>query len=117
LDSFLSSFIAFALTAHTPINIQPAFSYHRDWLKKLYTFRSERMSILDKIGWIIMMAGLVMIPQYWLLENHVVLTIFWILGLPTLVSISFYYCRRCRHFDCPFNSVRMKSEAKDQGEG
>ncbi len=86
-------------------------------VKKLYKFRSERMSISDKIGWIIMMAGLVMIPQYWLLENHVVLTIFWILCLPTLVSISFYYCRRCRHFDCPFNSVRMKSESKDQGEG
>jgi len=38
LDSFLSSFIVFALTAHTPINIQPAFSYHRDLLKNYIRF-------------------------------------------------------------------------------
>ncbi len=77
-------------------------------IKKLYKFRSEKMSLLDKIGFLIVMGGLVIIPQYWLLMNVTVLIIFWIFCLPTLVRLLFCLCKRCRHFDCPFNRANKE---------
>ena len=76
------------------------------WLvKKQYKFRSAPLSILDKIGFIAIMAGFVVIPQYWLLKNYTILILFWIFCLPTLASFPFYLCRRCQHFQCPGNLV------------
>ena len=74
-------------------------------IKKQYEFRSDAISVLDKIGFVAITAGFIVIPQYWLLENYTILILFWILCLPTLAIFPFYLCRRCLHFDCPFNSV------------
>jgi len=74
-------------------------------IKKQYEFRSDKMSVLDNIGFVAIMAGFIVIPQYWLFKNYTILILFWILCLPTLASFPFYLCRRCQHFDCPFNSV------------
>ncbi|KPJ56202.1 MAG: hypothetical protein AMJ42_05610 [Deltaproteobacteria bacterium DG_8] len=75
-------------------------------IKKLYKFRSGPISIVDKIGFLIMMIGVVVIPQYWLLKNYTILAIFWIFCLPTYVGLIFYECRRCQHFDCLFNIAK-----------
>jgi len=75
---------------------------------KQYKFRSAPMSILDKAVFILAMAGFIVIPQYWLFKNYTILILFWIFCLPTIASLPLFWCRRCRHFDCPFNSVSEK---------
>ncbi|MBN2030509.1 hypothetical protein JW824_09715 [bacterium] len=74
-------------------------------IKKLYKSRSEQMHILDKVGFLMVMGGLVIIPQYWLLKRDMLLILFWIFCLPTLARLLFYLCKRCRHFNCPLNRV------------
>jgi len=72
---------------------------------KQYKFRSAPMSILDKTAFILSMAGFIMIPQYWLSKNYTILILFWIFCLPTFASFLFFWCKRCQHFHCCFNSV------------
>ena len=79
------------------------------WLiKKLYKFRGLSMSITDKVGFIVTFAGLILIPQYWLLKNYTLLILFWIFCLPVLIIIPFYFCKRCQHFSCPFNLAKRE---------
>ena len=77
-------------------------------IKKKCKFRAEPMGTLDMIGSAVIMAGLGVIPQYWLLKNHVLLILFWIFCLPVLAALPLYFCRRCRHFKCPLNSARKE---------
>jgi len=72
---------------------------------KQYKFRSAPMSISDKTVFILSMAGFIVIPQYWLFKNYTLLILFWIFCLPTLASLPFFWCKRCQHFSCYFNSV------------
>ena len=58
-------------------------------------------------GFVLVMAGLVLIPQYWLFSSPGLLVLFWILALPLLMVFPLYYCRRCRHEKCGFNRARM----------
>lgn len=71
--------------------------------KKLYRFRSSVLSLWDKILLLVMMIGIVAIPQYWLLKNPWVLGLFWLFCAPTIAGFALYECRRCQHFGCPFN--------------
>lgn len=82
-------------------------------VKKQHTFCSAPMGLGDKIGFLSIMAGFVVIPQYWLFQNVGVLILFWIFCLPTIGRFVFYLCRRCQHIQCPLNRVNEK--AKTQG--
>jgi hypothetical protein len=85
-------------------------------VKKSYKFRAGPLSVLDKIGFIVMIVGVVVIPQYWLLKNYAILAIFWVFCLPTYAGLIFYECKRCRHFCCPLNQVREELK-KEPGQG
>ena len=74
------------------------------WIKGLYKHRPQKMSRVDKAGWVVMLAGLIIIPQFFLIANPLVMAVFWIVTLP-MVAIPLHYCRRCRHVSCPFNQV------------
>ena len=76
--------------------------------KKLYNYRSEKLTLLDKIIFLTTMIGIPLIPQYWLLKNYTVLVIFWLFYLPTAAGFLFYECRRCQHFGCPFNKAEKE---------
>ena len=75
-------------------------------VRKVYKFRSGRISIVDKIIFLIMMVGTVIIPQYWLLRNYTLLVIFWIFCLPSYTGLILYECKRCQHFGCLFNRAK-----------
>ena len=79
-------------------------------VKKICHFRSASMNKLEKTSFIVVMIGLVAIPQYWLFKNYTILTIFWIFCLPTLAGLIFYFCKRCHHVSCPFNLSPKKVE-------
>jgi hypothetical protein len=78
-------------------------------------FRPGQLTISDKICSAVIGAGLVLIPQYWLFKNHSVLILFWIFCALTLVSFPIYYCKRCRNFKCPFNSVSKELRRAEAG--
>jgi len=77
-------------------------------VRKLYKFRPGPISIVDKVGFLIIMAGVVVIPQYWLLKNYTIFAIFWIFCLPTYAGLILYECRRCQHFECLFNRAKRE---------
>ena len=79
-----------------------------------YEFRPDAMGASDKIGFVAIMAGFIIIPQYWLIRNHTLLVLFWVLCLPTLAGFPFHLCKRCRHFDCPLNSANKKLIKKQE---
>ena len=74
-------------------------------IKRLYKYRGGNMTRLDKIGFMVVFAGTILIPQFWLINHFKLLCLFWILALPICIAFPIYYCRRCRHFNCPLNKV------------
>jgi type IV secretory pathway TrbL component len=63
------------------------------------------MNPLSKIAVPIAMAGIVLLPNLWLVSDPLLLMLFWLLALPTLMVFPIYYCRRCRHVECPLNKA------------
>jgi len=79
------------------------------WLiKNQCKFRSNPMTALDKVVSAVIMAGFVLIPQYWLLKNYTILILFWIFCVLTIAGFPFYLCKRCRNFKCPLNLVNKE---------
>jgi hypothetical protein len=58
-----------------------------------------------KLFVLIAMAGMLLIPNIWLVVDPLVLLFFWGFGLPSLAVFPLHYCRRCRHSGCPLNRV------------
>jgi hypothetical protein len=74
-------------------------------LKRYYPYKGPRMSRAEKIFVAVVMAGIFIFPQFWLLRQPGTLAVFWLLALPVLIVFPLYYCRRCRHVGCPMNRV------------
>ena len=79
-------------------------------VRKLYKFRPGPIRVMDKIGFLTMMVGVITIPQYWLLKRPIILIVFWMFCLPTLMGFVFYECRRCQHHDCLFNRAKRNGK-------
>ncbi|MBN1273448.1 MAG: hypothetical protein JXB26_14365 [Candidatus Aminicenantes bacterium] len=107
----LSFGLLYCLCSHCPYPYQFSTCLFLPYgiVKKICRFRSESMNILEKIVFMVAILGLVVFPQYWLFKNYTILIIFWIFCLPTLGGLLFYFCKRCRHSCCPFNSARKKT--------
>jgi hypothetical protein len=72
-------------------------------LNRFYPYQGPHMRPSAKIWIAAAMAGIVIMPQLWLVDRISLLILFWLLALPVLAAFPVYYCRRCRHFDCPLN--------------
>jgi hypothetical protein len=75
-------------------------------LRKFYTYRGPRMSPTDKAVALSAMAGMVLLPNFWLIHDIRLAVLFWLLALPSLVIFPMHYCPRCRHFGCPLNKAK-----------
>ena len=67
--------------------------------------RPGKQTGADRVGTLVVMMGLILIPQYWLFQDLRLLFVFWLIGIPFLAAFPMYYCKRCRHFGCVFNRV------------
>jgi len=83
-------------------------------IKKLFKVRSGPISTLEKSVLIVIMVGMIVIPQYWLFKNHTLLIMFWILFILISVPFPFYICRRCQNYNCPQNSARKGSSGNER---
>lgn len=84
---------------NTCLFITPAF------LKRFYPYRGPKMSTFGKIAVFVVLAGMAVFPNFWLVTDLPLLLLFWIVGLPTIAALPFYYCKRCRHTGCPMNTL------------
>ncbi len=75
------------------------------FINRFYPYKGPQMSTAEKITVFTVMAGMVILPNFWLVSDIPVLLVFWLLGLPTLAAFPAHYCRRCRHFRCPMNKA------------
>jgi len=97
-----------------PFTYQTCQFFPAGIIKVLGRYRPEPMNKIEKAGAFSWLAGLIFIPQFWLLHNYILFIIFWGLALPLLVRFRAYICKRCRHFFCPLNAVD-KSMIKEFG--
>ena len=72
-------------------------------LKKFYPYQGPEMSLGGKIATFTIMAGMIVIPNFWLINDLPMLLIYWLLCLPVAAGIALHYCKYCRHFGCPMN--------------
>lgn len=75
------------------------------WVNRFYPYQGPQMHPAAKMMTFIAMAGIIAMPQFWLLSSLPLFILFWTLALPTVAAFPMYYCRRCRHFDCPMNKA------------
>lgn len=69
---------------------------------------SRPMNRIEKGLFLIIMLGLFIFPQYWLVKMPMYLVIFWVFGGAWYLSQWFYFCKRCRVKTCPFNRVKKE---------
>ena len=74
-------------------------------LNRFYPYKGPQMSLAGKFAVFITMAGIVILPHFWLIKDLPMLLLFWCFGLPTLMAFPLHYCKHCRHFDCPMNKA------------
>ena len=98
-----------------PFKYETCLFFPAGKIKLFGSFRSEPMNMMEKVGAFAWFAGLIVIPQYLLFQNYILLIIFWVLALPLLARFRIYICKRCRHFFCPLNAVD-KNLSKEFGE-
>lgn len=72
-------------------------------VRKLYRYRGPHMSLTGKTATLAALAGMVIIPLFWLANDVFLLSVFFLIGLPVIAAFPFFYCRRCRHAGCPMN--------------
>lgn len=85
---------------NTCLFLPPAF------MNRFYPYKEKPMSRFQKIAALISFAILAIMPQPWLLNDLVMLALFWLICLPTLAVFPLYYCKHCRNFLCPLNKYQ-----------
>ena len=72
-------------------------------VNRFYPYKGPQMSSIGKLAVFSVMAGMVIMPNFWLVSDLPILVLFWLLGLPTLAVFPIHYCKRCRHENCLMN--------------
>jgi hypothetical protein len=72
-------------------------------VNRFFPYKGPQMHPVNKVLAFVAMAGIVMMPQFWLITDLPRLLLFWLLALPILVAFPRHFCRHCRHLDCPMN--------------
>ena len=84
------------------------FSPH-EVVKSIFKYRPGPMNIIEKVVIILITAGLILIPQYWLFKNYTLLIIFWLFCALMVIPAPLYFCKRCRYFHCPLNMTKKEA--------
>jgi len=97
--------ILYTLCAHCPYpyKFSDCLFFPHELIKRLYKHRPTPLTTLDRIGLSVSLFGMVLFPQYWLLNDYTLLILFWVFCIPAWASLPLYLCRRCRNGACPIN--------------
>jgi hypothetical protein len=61
---------------------------------------SESYTVIDWAIVIILLGLLILLPQFWLYENILLFSIFWILSITAVLQIQFFICKTCDNKKC-----------------
>ena len=75
--------------------------------RKIFSYRPEKLTLLDKLFFFTTILGIMVIPQYWLFKNYTLLILFWGFFLAMAGGFVFYECRKCQHVHCPINLTKQ----------
>ncbi len=76
--------------------------------KKLFKYKPTPMTTLDKIITFFSFAPMSIIPLFWLYKNPCLLIIFITANVAMYGAFFFYFCKRCRNYNCPINRVKNR---------
>jgi hypothetical protein len=74
-------------------------------VRKLIPYGGPEIGKGGRLAMVMGGAGSVLIPQFWLFREPMLLFLFWAAFLPFLAYFMLYLCKRCRHTGCPANRV------------
>ena len=74
-------------------------------LRKFIPYRGPEIGKGGRLAMVMGGAGSVLVPQFWLFREPLLLLLFWAALLPFLAYFVLYLCKRCRHTGCPANRV------------
>ena len=74
-------------------------------IKKPFAYRPVPMRTAERLAFRVVLAGIVLFPQYWLVKNTALLIAFWLMSLLLLVSFIFRICRKCKNRNCSSSGV------------
>lgn len=74
-------------------------------VRKFYPYRGPKVSRLGSIYAVSAIAAIIAFPQAWLMDNTLLLFLFWVFCLPSIAAFPLFYCKRCRHTGCPLNAT------------
>ena len=72
----------------------------------LFKHKDRKLSLLEKVAFIGVLTGAMLLPQYFLYQRPPLLILYWTFCLPTCILFPAYFCRHCRFVNCPFNPHR-----------
>jgi hypothetical protein len=61
---------------------------------------SESYTVIDWAIVMILLGLLILLPQFWLYENILLFSIFWILSITAVLQIQFFICKTCDNKKC-----------------
>ncbi len=74
---------------------------HPSIVKKIISKnRNGHLNIYEKVLFVIVLYGILILPVYWISSNSVVLILFLLLYGGLLLSLHLYFCRKCRNVVC-----------------
>lgn len=72
--------------------------------KKIITkYKRSRLNIYEKIGFFIVLYGMLLFPVYWILKTEILIIPFFIFATTHYLAYYFYFCKRCLNRFCPQN--------------
>jgi hypothetical protein len=74
-------------------------------MRRFYPYRGPKISLVGKMASFLALAGMLIIPQFFLVHDLSWFVIFWLLGLPVVAAFPLYFCRGCRNSGCPMNQA------------
>ena len=88
-----------------PYKYSDCLFFPHQFLTHVVGRRTGRIHWSRKTLFLATVAGLVLIPQYWLWGHWGLLAGFWTLAAAIGLAFALHYCRRCRHGQCPLNQA------------
>jgi len=96
--------VAYSMCAKCPCRVHTCTHLWLGRLTRLLPQRTPgRYTFWDTTGSLFYIAGLHLLPQYWLWQNKARFILFWALALAAFLAGPLYTCKTCANQYCPFS--------------
>ena len=98
--------ISYSYCTKCPCRLSNCGHYILGQLTRLFSARKDaKYNFFDYMGMVLPFLFLIVLPQYYLLKNIIMLIIFWILFFVAAVEILFFVCKSCDNYKCAMCST------------